>query len=108
MYDASWDARNATAAAISPGLDSFIQGFLASARNGYFRAFLLKALCRRQTDAAVSAGNDRHFSVQSVHHFCQSGLPILTNPHDFDKVENVSGYLDNRSLSPVTFFYVDQ
>jgi hypothetical protein len=29
--------------------------------NGYFRAFLLKALCRRQTDAAVSSGNDRHF-----------------------------------------------
>ena len=34
---------------------NFIQGFLVPARNGYSRAFFLQALCRGQTDAAVSA-----------------------------------------------------
>ena len=40
---------------VAKRLGNLIQGFLVPARNGYSRAFFLQALCRGQTDAAVSA-----------------------------------------------------
>ena len=46
---------------------SFVQGLLISAGNCHPRAFIQKALGCCQTDAAVTAGDDRYFAFKSFH-----------------------------------------
>jgi hypothetical protein len=45
----------------------FVQGFLVSAGDRYFGAFVLQTLGGCQSDTAVSAGYYRNFPFESLH-----------------------------------------